>query len=98
MARFPRTEAEVIALAEAMITGLTANTVLYPAPQLESCDGETAAMFLAGVPDIPAVNNWLLPVQNELADVHKPGTAQELLVPRVRSHSFCTPNEQEHLS
>ncbi|HIJ53676.1 MAG TPA: hypothetical protein HPP66_11055 [Planctomycetes bacterium] len=32
MARFPRTEAEVIALAEAMITGLTANAVLYPAP------------------------------------------------------------------
>jgi hypothetical protein len=28
MARFPRTEPEVIALAEAMITGLTANAVL----------------------------------------------------------------------
>ncbi len=28
MARFPRTEAEVIALAEAMITGLTDNAVL----------------------------------------------------------------------
>ena len=32
MARFPRTEAEVIALAEAMETGLAANAVLYPAP------------------------------------------------------------------
>ena len=32
MARFPRTEAEVVALADAMIAGLTANAVLYPAP------------------------------------------------------------------
>jgi hypothetical protein len=32
MARFPRTEPEVIALAQAMVSGLTANAVLYPAP------------------------------------------------------------------
>ena len=38
MARFPRTEAEVIALAEAMITGLTANAVLYPAPPVAVLD------------------------------------------------------------
>jgi hypothetical protein len=31
MARFPRTEAEVLALSESMITRLTANAVLYPA-------------------------------------------------------------------
>ncbi len=29
MARFPRTESEVVALAEAMITGLTANAAIY---------------------------------------------------------------------
>ena len=32
MARFPRTEPEVIALAQAMVSGLTANAVLYAAP------------------------------------------------------------------
>ncbi len=38
MARFPRTEAEVVALAEAMITGLTSNAVLYPAPPVAVLD------------------------------------------------------------
>ncbi len=38
MARFPRTEPEVVALAEAMITGLTANAVLYPAPPVAVLD------------------------------------------------------------
>ena len=38
MARFPRTEPEVAALAEAMITGLTANAVLYPAPPVAVLD------------------------------------------------------------
>ena len=38
MARFPRTEAEVVAVAEAMITGLTANAVLYPAPPVAVLD------------------------------------------------------------
>ena len=32
MARFPLKEAEVMALAQAMVSGLTANAVLYPAP------------------------------------------------------------------
>jgi len=32
MARFPRTEPEVIALAQSMVSGLTANAVIYPAP------------------------------------------------------------------
>jgi len=32
MARFPLKEAEVIALAQSMVAGLTANAVLYPAP------------------------------------------------------------------
>jgi len=32
MARFPRTEPEVIALAQAMVSGLTDNAVLYPGP------------------------------------------------------------------
>jgi len=32
MARFPLKEAEVIALAQSMVSGLTANAVLYPAP------------------------------------------------------------------
>ena len=32
MARFPRTEPEVIALAQAMVSGLTGNAVLYAAP------------------------------------------------------------------
>ena len=93
MARFPRTEAEVIALAQSMVSGLTANAAVYPAPQLESCDGETAAMFFAGVPDIPAVNSWLLPVHSSFADVHKPGIFQELQRLRVHSRNSCTPNE-----
>ena len=32
MARFPRTEPEVIALSQAMVSGLTANAATYPAP------------------------------------------------------------------
>jgi len=32
MARFPKAEAEVIALAQALVSGLTANTATYPAP------------------------------------------------------------------
>ena len=31
MARFPRTEAEVIALAQSMVSGLTGNATVYPA-------------------------------------------------------------------
>jgi len=42
MARFPRTEPEVVALAEAMITGFTANAVLYPAPPVAVLDLTTA--------------------------------------------------------
>jgi len=32
MARFPKAEAEIVALSQAMVSGLTANAVLYPAP------------------------------------------------------------------
>jgi hypothetical protein len=32
MARFPKAEPEVIALSQAMVSGLTGNVVLYPAP------------------------------------------------------------------
>jgi hypothetical protein len=38
MARFPKAEAEVVALAEAMITGFTANIVIYPAPPVAVLD------------------------------------------------------------
>ena len=38
MARFPLKEAEVIALAEAMETGLTANAAIYPAPPVAPLD------------------------------------------------------------
>ncbi|MCK4786183.1 MAG: fibronectin type III domain-containing protein [Desulfobacteraceae bacterium] len=38
MARFPLKEAEIAALAEAMITGLTDNAVLYPAPPVAVLD------------------------------------------------------------
>ncbi len=38
MARFPRTEPEVAALADAMITGFTANVVIYPAPPVAVLD------------------------------------------------------------
>jgi len=38
MARFPRTEAEILALAEAMITGLTGNAAIYPAPPVAVLD------------------------------------------------------------
>ncbi|MBO1348924.1 MAG: hypothetical protein EBE86_016745 [Hormoscilla sp. GUM202] len=34
MAKFPRTEPEVIALANGLIAGLTANTTVYPSPPL----------------------------------------------------------------
>ncbi len=42
MARFPRTEPEIVALAEAMITGFTANIVIYPAPPVAVLDLTTA--------------------------------------------------------
>jgi len=32
MARFPKAESEVIALSQAMVSGLTANAATYPAP------------------------------------------------------------------
>jgi len=38
MARFPRTEAEVIALAQSMVSGLTANAAIYPAPPVAPLD------------------------------------------------------------
>jgi hypothetical protein len=38
MATFPRTEPEIVALAEAMEAGLTANAVLYPAPPVAVLD------------------------------------------------------------
>ncbi|MCK5225913.1 MAG: fibronectin type III domain-containing protein [Planctomycetes bacterium] len=42
MARFPRTEPEIAALAEAMITGLTDNSAIYPAPPIAPLDLTTA--------------------------------------------------------
>ena len=38
MARFPRTEPEVIALAQAMVSGLTDNAAIYPAPPVAPAD------------------------------------------------------------
>lgn len=38
MARFPRTEAEVVALAQAMTSGLTDNAAVYPAPPVAPAD------------------------------------------------------------
>ncbi len=38
MARFPLKKAEVVALAEAMITGLTDNVAVYPAPPVAVID------------------------------------------------------------
>lgn len=35
MATFPRTESEIVVLAEEMIAGLTANTAIYPAPPMD---------------------------------------------------------------
>ena len=32
MARFPKPEAEIVALAQALASGLTANAAIYPAP------------------------------------------------------------------
>jgi len=42
MARFPLKEAEVVALAEAMIMGLTDNVAVYPAPPVSVADLTTA--------------------------------------------------------
>ena len=38
MARFPKAEAEIVALAQAMASGLTANAVVYPAPPVAPLD------------------------------------------------------------
>lgn len=38
MARFPRSEAESVALAEAMVSGLTDNVAIYPAPPVAPLD------------------------------------------------------------
>jgi len=38
MARFPKTEAEVVALGQAMASGLTDNAVIYPAPPVAPLD------------------------------------------------------------
>ena len=41
MARFPNKEAEVVALSEALITGLTDNPEIYPAPPIHTDELET---------------------------------------------------------
>lgn len=41
MARFPRSEAEIVALAQNIIAGLTANAGTYPAPPVLPADPET---------------------------------------------------------
>ena len=38
MARFPKAEAEIVALADAMVSGLAANATIYPAPPVASVD------------------------------------------------------------
>ena len=38
MARFPKPEAEVIALAQSMVSGLNANAAIYPAPPVAPAD------------------------------------------------------------
>lgn len=38
MARFPRTEAEIVALAQAMASGLTDSAATYPAPPVAPAD------------------------------------------------------------
>jgi hypothetical protein len=38
MARFPRTEAEVIALAQSVVSGLNANAAICPAPPVAPAD------------------------------------------------------------
>jgi len=38
MARFPKAEAEIVALADAMVSGLAANAAVYPAPPVEPAD------------------------------------------------------------
>jgi len=42
MARFPLKEAEIVVLAEAMITGFTANVAIYPAPPVTALALTTA--------------------------------------------------------
>ena len=39
MARFPKPEAEIVALAQAMVSGLTANAATYPAPPVLPATG-----------------------------------------------------------
>ncbi len=38
MARFPKTEADIVALAEALVNGLTDNIGIYPSPPVEPVD------------------------------------------------------------
>ena len=38
MARFPKAEAEIVALSQAMVSGLTANAAIYPAPPVAPVD------------------------------------------------------------
>lgn len=38
MARFPRSEAEIVALAQSIVAGLTANAAVYPAPPVLAVD------------------------------------------------------------
>jgi len=38
MARFPKAEAEIVALSQAMVSGLTANAAVYPAPPVAPVD------------------------------------------------------------
>jgi len=38
MARFPKPEAEIVVLAQAMVSGLTDNAAVYPAPPVVPLD------------------------------------------------------------
>ena len=42
MAQFPRTEAQVVVLAQQMVTGLSANVVIYPNPPVTTPTLQTA--------------------------------------------------------
>ena len=79
MARFPKAEAEIAALAEAMITGLTSNAVLYPAPPVAVLD-----LTAAKTAYITALNAAIAAVA-EAATTSKDDVLEDLVDATLRS-------------
>jgi hypothetical protein len=72
MARFPKSEAEVLALGQSMATGLAANAAVYPSPPVSVADlGAALSAVLTG--DRPGIHPLTMHDSSYVDDTRDPG-------------------------